>query len=386
MNVHKTILLASLFVSCQSFQAAEPLAPEKTGLSLTLPAKYPGHWVIAHDASFFHMSDGKFVVLDPLEDRQPEQFKGMFNGANIAAFAQAGSRPEMYVAETFYSRGNRGERTDVLTIYDTASLSPIDEVILPGGKRSSHMPQKHALQLIDHERFALVYNFTPASSVTVVNLVSREVVNEVPIPGCALIYPTGKRGFSSWCNDGTMMSVQLDEQGAVTSTSRTGQVFDPVKNPFFEKPAIHGNMAWFPSFAGEIQAMDLSGAGASPGERWWLTGPEEREAGWRPGGWQFVDADAQGRLYILMHPSGAEGSHKDPGTEVWVYDPETRERIRRIELRTPGISLMVTATEQPAMLVTSIEMGVDVYDPEKAAYLRTLSFAQETPFVIHRIR
>ena len=40
------------------------LPAEKTGIIRTLPVPYPPHWILAHDGAFFHMSDGKVVVLD----------------------------------------------------------------------------------------------------------------------------------------------------------------------------------------------------------------------------------------------------------------------------------------------------------------------------------
>ena len=63
----------------------------------------------------------------------------MFNASFIAQLYQAKTRPEIYITETFHSRGTRGERTDVLTIYDKANLQPIGEVVIPP-KRASQMP------------------------------------------------------------------------------------------------------------------------------------------------------------------------------------------------------------------------------------------------------
>jgi len=115
----------------------------------------------------------------------------------------------MYVAETFRARGTRGERTDVLTIYDKRTLAPIGEVVIPP-KRASEMPLHYNLQLLDNESLALVYNFTPATSVSVVDLVNREFLTEIPIPGCSLVYPMGGRAFASLCADGSILSVTLD--------------------------------------------------------------------------------------------------------------------------------------------------------------------------------
>jgi methylamine dehydrogenase heavy chain len=370
-------------ISMGAALAHAELPPEPLFKIRTLPVPWPAHWVVAHDAAFFHMSDGKMVVLDADAPTQPEQFKGMFNNAFIGQFAISAKRHEMYVAETFYTRGQRGERTDVITIYDQATLAPGGEVLLPGGKRFSGMPERHALQLIDNERLLLMFNLTPATSVTVVDIEQRKVLGEMDIPGCALMYPTGKRGFTSICGDGALLSTQLDADGGIARQQRSEPVWDVDSDPLFEKPAIADGMAWFPSFHGQLLPVDLRGDFARPGKAFSLLSDEERAAGWRPGGWQFLDTDATGKLYMVFHPDGADGTHKNPGTEVWVFDPQKGKRERRIELKTPAISLTLTRDEKPLMITTNAEMALDVYDAASGEYLRTLTdFGQETPFLV----
>jgi len=99
----------------------------------------------------------------------------------------------------------------------------------------------------------------------------------------------------------------------------------------------------------------------------------------------LLDVDATGKMYILMHPDGKEGSHKDPGSEVWVYDLAEQKRLNRIALNNWGISVALTRSPEPLLLVTTAEMGVDVYDVNSSSFLRSLSFGQETPFVIHAV-
>ena len=41
-----------------------PLPIEGTGTVESLPERYPDHWFLVHDASFFHMSDGKVYLID----------------------------------------------------------------------------------------------------------------------------------------------------------------------------------------------------------------------------------------------------------------------------------------------------------------------------------
>ena len=59
--------------------AQAELPAEKTGIVRTLPVPYPPHWILAHDGAFFHMNDGKVIVLDADADTGPAQYKGMIN-------------------------------------------------------------------------------------------------------------------------------------------------------------------------------------------------------------------------------------------------------------------------------------------------------------------
>ena len=205
--------------------AVAEIAPEKLNVIETLPESYPADWIIAQDGSFFHMQNGKFIVLDAGSDDPIGRFKGFFNGSFIAQFYQSKNKPLMYIAETFHARGTRGERTDVLTVYDKANLAPVGEVVLPP-KRASEMPTNYNVQMVDDEKLVLIYNFTPAQSVSVVDAEKLEFLGEIPIPGCALVYPMAGRAFASLCGDGTMMSVQLDAEGKQLASGRTSQFFD----------------------------------------------------------------------------------------------------------------------------------------------------------------
>lgn len=376
--------IAALVLIGVGAAAHAELRPEPLFRVETLPERYPAHWIIVQDASFFHMNDGKFIVLDADSDEKYARYKGMFNGSLIAQFAQAATRPEMYVAQTFYSRGHRGERTDVLTVHDNRTLEPVADIVIPP-KRASVLPTPFAVQLVDDEKLALIFNFTPGTSVSVVDVVKREYLAEVPIPGCALIYPTGQRGFSSLCGNGTFYTVALDETGGVASTSRTAQFFNTDVDPLFEKPAMSGRMAWFPTFRGQAVPVDFSGETPEIGEPWAVA--EGEPGGWRPGGLTPTGMDAAGRMYLLMHPEGRDDTHKDPGVEVWVFDPREGRRLRRIELETPGLAIELTRDDDPLLVVTTVEMTLDVYDAGAGERLRTIGdFGQETPLLVHGAR
>jgi methylamine dehydrogenase heavy chain len=369
----------------QQEQAALPvpmeIAPESIGRIETLPATYPPHWILLQDAAFFHFLTGKVIVVDADSDDPATRVKGMFNTSFIGQFVQAQSRPEMYVVETFHSRGTRGERTDVLTVWHKETLAPIAEVIIPA-KRFSGMPTNYNLQLVDSERLAVAYNFTPATSVTVVDIVDREFLAEIPIPGCSLVYPMKGRAFASMCTNGTMIGVEIAEDGTQASMSRTEVFFDANNDPLMEKAAMVDGVAYFPSFLGRVVPVDLNGSEPAVGEEWSLLGADD--SGWRPGGLGVTATDTAKRIYVLMHPEGYEGSHKDPGVEVWVFDTETQTRVDRIALALPAISIGVTRDDDPLLVTTNINLEVDVYSVADGEYRRTLSgTGANTVFQLH---
>lgn len=370
-----------LLILLAASSAFGQIQPEPTGVIETLPDSYPPHWILLQDGAFFHMLNGKIIVVDADSDDPEQRVKGMVDASFIAQFYQAKSRPEMYIAESFFSRGSRGERTDVISIVDKTSLTQTGEIVIPP-KRISGMPTNYHLQAVDDESILLAYNFTPATSVSVVDIVNREFLTEIPIPGCSLVYPMAGRAFASLCTDGTMLGVRLDGEGNQASTSRTDVFFDANNDPVMEKPALIDGVAYFPTFLGRVIPVDLSGDSPEVGDEWSLIG--EGDEGWRPGGLQVTGVDAAGRLYVLMHPEGYEGSHKDPGIEVWVFDVESRSRIDRIALELPAITFGLTNDDAPLLIATNINLEVDVYDIGSGEYLRTLSgTGAQTPFLIH---
>lgn len=362
-----------------------PLPLEPIGVVETLPAEYPASWFLVHDAAFFHMSDGKVYVLDTEQESVAEQVKGTFNVSLMGNIRQSARRGEIYATETFHTRGTRGERLDVLTIWDQETLAPAGEVILPGAKRFMGMPERYALLLIDDDRWLAVANFSPAASVTLIDLERREIINEIATPGCSLAYPTGKRGFSSLCADGRFLSTELAVDGSVVQQLRTDAFFDSDDSPIFERPAIIGETAYFPSFDGLVYPVDLSGKVASPGAPWHLVPEAERTEKWAPGGIGIIDWDQQGRFYVLMHADAKDGSHNSGGSEVWVYDGPKQERVLRIPLREWGLSLAVSRGSEPRLLVTNpVDMSLELYDGQSGEFIRTITgFGQETPLMLH---
>jgi methylamine dehydrogenase heavy chain len=331
------------------------------------------------------MSDGKVYVIDTAADTLAAQVKGTFNVSLIGNVAQSPKRGEIYATETFHSRGSRGDRLDVLTIFDTRTLAPKGEVILPTGKRFMGMPQHYAVLPLNDERWLGVANFSPATSVTLVDLDSRKIIAEIPTPGCVLAYPTGKRGFSSLCADGRFLSTELATDGSIAKQVRTDAFFDSNTSPIFERPTIIGSTAYFPSFAGLVYPVDVSGSVAKVGEPWNLVPEAERAAKWAPGGLGLIDKDDQGRFYIIMHPDATDGTHQRGGTEVCVYDPVTKQRVQRIVLKSWGLSLALSRGKDPVLMVVNPnDMSLEMYNTGNGEFIRTITgFGQATPLLVH---
>ena len=374
-------VLLAFAVGAESGVGALP--HDELGEVETLPAVYPESWVFAHDVSFMHMSSGKFILLDIEGGTMKDYYKGMVNSSFIGFFASARSKPEFYVMDNFYSRGWRGERVDVITVYDKRTLSPVDEVLLKDGKRAEMLPSKYTMRLIDNDRLLLFYKFSPATSVGVMDTVKRKIVNDIALPTCAGVYPTGERGFSSLCGDGSMVSWQLSKNGKVKSSERVAKFFNVDDDALFEKPALVGGIAYFPTFSGNIQEIDLSAATAKPGPKWALASAAEQAAGWRPGG-AWPAAAAGDWIYVLMHENGYEGSHKDPGGEIWVYDTKSKQRRQRIALQSPAIALDITAGSKPRIITTNVEMALEIYDAVSGEHIRTIDdFYRAGPLLVY---
>ena len=352
----------------------QPLSLETIPASAALPASYPDSWMLVHDFNFNSIIDGRAAIVDVMA--ADTNLKGQIPVAQFGTIIAATKRSEIYTGDTFYSRLTRGERTDVVTIWDKATLTPKGEIPLPGNKRGQMVTIKNGFQLVNDEKWLLVFGFTPGASVYVVDLEARKVINEVSIPGCSMMYPTGQRSFSTLCADGTLSTITLDAAGQATTTVTSPKpVNDLDQNPMFMMPAMVGRTAWFATFKGQLHGFDLSGDTARDLGSFSLGTAPDAAPEWRPGGWQVVTADKAGRVYVLMNPNGRDGSHKDGGSDVWVMDPVKRVLVQRITLETPGVSIEATRQAQPRLVVARADGVLDVYDVASGKLERSLGGA-----------
>jgi methylamine dehydrogenase heavy chain len=340
-----------------------PLPAESIPKVETLPAHYPTTW------SFLNYAGDRIELRNVGADSR--DVKGQLQAHDSATLLVSDKRPEIYVADTVWSRGVRGVRTDFITIYDTQTFNPVGEIVLPGAKRALITAMEGLIAFTDEQRMALVFNFTPASSVTVVDLVKRQVLGEIDIPGCSLVYPSGSRGFSTLCASGTLLTIKLDANGAVDGKSES-KAFNPLDtDPLFTASTTVGGVRFFPSLQGRIQPIDMKGDDVKILPDWPLLTAADPALHWRPSGWQLIASDEQKLLYVVMQADAHEGTHKDPGNEVWVYNAASKARIKRLRLVRPGSSIALTHGAEPLLLVQAGER-LDVYDPRDGSLVRSL--------------
>lgn len=364
-----------------------PLPIEPIGQVATLAADFPESWMYVDEISFANMFGGKIILMDVAETRPAKRIKAMADKALIGNFTQARSRNEFYIMETFHERGARGKRTDVLAIYDKTTFNIVKELLWDetGTVRVQALPERYSMTLTADERFLLVSNFSPAASFTVVDLDTREIVTTIGTPGCVLTYPTGKNGVSSLCNNGGLLSTVLDNNGYMQAQYQIAPFFDTDKTPIYERPAIVDGIAYFPSFAGLVHAIDLRGDVAAHLETWSLVSAQERRQNWRPSGLALIDTDEQGLVYLLMNPGGHDGSQTHGSEHVWVFDMAAKQRLRAIDLPSFGISLALSRGARPKLVVTNADMNLDVLDARSGAFMQTISdFGNTTPLLLNK--
>lgn len=332
--VRRAAVIAGSLVIVAVAQAAD-LAPEKTGNVFELPARPGPHWFWASDI-LLHRT----VLYDGADGRMLGTISSGSAGSGFVIYPLfSPGHDEIYLAETYWSRGIRGERTDVVTVYDARTLKPKAEIPIPP-RRGEYFPGNASNALSDDGRFMAVFNITPATSLSIVDVKERRFAGEVEAPGCSLVFSAGPRRFFMLCGNGSALVIGLDDRGAVASAERTEPFFDATRDPVTEK-AVRRDDEWiFVSYDGVVHTVNVHGPSLAFGATWSLVDDTDRQASWRIGGLQHLAVHAaSGRLFALMH-QGPKDTHKDPGTEVWVYDLEERRRVQRIVVPSPLVSFI----------------------------------------------
>ncbi len=343
MRIVKAVLLILLSLGAQAGIQPETVTPS------TLGNPEPS-WFIAKGLMgpgyLFDSEDGEMKGLLSLTPWTP-------------SVVRHPKRKELYAAEVHYSRRSRGTRTDLLSIIDHETLSPIAEIKIPNKVSSLAFPQY--LGLLSDKRHITVFNMTPAQSVSVVDVLDREFVEEISTPGCALQMPIENRAFLMMCGDGTLQRIGLNKNGTEKIRSRSREFFSVEDDPVFDKPIKIGDSWELISFEGNIFNVTVSDQKMSISDPWSILG--EGDEGWRVGGVQIMAINENlNLLFTIMHQGGAD-THEHPGNEIWIFDRERQTRVAKITSESLINNIMVTQSETPKLIASrALEPMVDVYD------------------------
>lgn len=304
----------------------------------------------------------------------------ILGGVSAASLSNIGVGPgqrQIFVAESIWTKGNRGDRQDMVSIYDGKTLNLAAEIALPGRVFMGTRDQNFAVTPSGERGY--VYNMDPSSSVIVVDLAARKVTGTVEEPGCALVFTFGEAGFSSLCGDGSLATVTLAAAGP--TLTRTKPFFNAELDPVFENSPTDraSGRTLFVTYTGLVHEVQLgptpkfekpwsieAAAGFAPPTT------DDRELAWRPGGYQPLTLHrATNRLFVLMH-AGGHWSHKEPGEEVWILDVATHALIKRYKLEKPLSNILISQDANPVLFGVDKTGVLYTFKPDSGEVIKTV--------------
>ncbi len=338
------------------------------------------HWAYVVDEAFQNEIDSRVLLFDGDTHRRLGQIgAGFYPGAILSPDGKTTA-----VATTYFSRGTRGERTDLVEFTDNSTLNVTGEVVLPS-KRALTLPTIFNLAYSSDGHFLYVAYITPAASFGVIDPSNRRVLGEVDTAGCVMVIPWGPNHVSSMCESGRLLTIQINSQGQETSRTLSEPFFDPDTDPVFVQ-GIPADLGYeFFSFLGQVHPVSFAGTQPSAAAPWSLVTAAER-GHWRPGGVQIAALHRRfGRLYVPMHVGG-EGSHKEGGTEIWVFDNDRHTRVARwpVPAKRWGtvLAVQVTQDEHPLLFAATDQSHVLVYDALTGKLRHVEKQLGQTPWLI----
>jgi methylamine dehydrogenase heavy chain len=358
------LVAAALLATGASAQTMPPPAGDPNGLqpeeafTHKLPAWSP-HWAFVRGG---WMSDGTRII-----DGDTGKMLGLVQTTQWSDMALDPTKRAIYVAETIWSRVNRGTRQDFLAVYDPVTLDLQAEIPLPGRLIIGAM--KNNFVISDDGKTGFVYDFSPASAVNVVDLEKRRLARVVELPGCASLMPVAGVGFAALCSDGTLATVAL--AGKTPAISHSAAFFDAAKDPIFDFYQYDRTTATavFLTYTGLLRTAKI-GATPTIGEAWSIQAAAGLRPGdtkpldinWMPGGRQLMALHRKsGTLYVLMH-RGEYWTQKEDGEEIWVIDLATRKVKKRVPLKERAGNIEVTQDDKPLLFLTGDEGTTTIMD------------------------
>lgn len=343
---------------------------EQRSLQKITPRNLP---VCAQIPIFFHdRSVARFrTTFDPLCDvrdsaalgdthrRIGQIDTGFLPGINISPDGKTTA-----VATTYFARGGHGTRTDVVEFNDNNTLGKTGEIVIPP-KHAQTLAMLFTIGYSSDGRFVYVPYLTPAASFGVLDPARKAVLNEIDTAGCTLVMPWGPNRVSSICESGRLLTVTLDAQGHEASRTTSEAFFNPDEDPVFAQAVPLKEGYAYLSFLGQVHEIDFTQPKLLIRTPWSLVSNTEKGT-WRPGGVQIGAVHrSRGELFVLMH-KGGEGSHKDGGTEIWVFDLKSHRRTARWTLNTHetggAVAVQVSQDAAPLLFVVTEKAHLLILD------------------------
>lgn len=342
----------SLLGCATVLQASEPLPADEEGDPITLPAP---------KASWVFVERGFAVPGNSIIDTETGKMLGLVESSVLSDMAIDPAGKAYYVSESLWTKGWRGTRQDMITVYDANTLNLKTEITIPG--RILIGSRKYNFVLSDGGKTAYVYNLDPASSVNMVDMAKGKFLKKIELPGCASLMPISGLGFSALCSDGSLATVTT--VGAKPIITRSAPFFKATDDPIFDNFGYDRskNLAVFLTYTGMVYTAKLgatptisepfsiqAAAGVTPADT------KPLDVHWYPGGQQSMAMHiTTGHAFVLMH-AGEYWTHKAEGTEVWVLDVAAKKVVKRFVLEDPADRIAVTQ-EDNAKLILSGESG-----------------------------
>lgn len=261
-----------------------------------------------------------------------------------------------YVAETMWSKVNRGTRQDIVSVYDSKTLKLVTEIPTPGRLIVGGFTTNFVLT--DDGKTAYDYNFDPASSVNIIDLAKRKFVRAIELPGCAGMIPNPGVGFSSLCADGTIATVTI--KGASQDITRTEAFFDAAADPIFSNTVYDRKkkQVVMLSYTGLVRTATIAakvevGAPFSLQEAGGMKAADVKplDIAWYPGGMQPMALHRpSGMLWVLMH-KGEYWTHKEGAEEIWGVDLATKKVVKRYPVEGEPGNIQITQDDAAMIMV-----------------------------------
>jgi len=280
------------------------------------------------------------------------------------------SRGEVYAAERYLSRLVHGKREEVLTVYDITTLSPVAEIDIPD--KMAEVTGDINIGLMGNGKQVAVYNLTPAQSVTVVDVESRQFATEISTPGCGMIMPVNDASFLMVCGDGTVQLIRLADDGTESKRIRSGKFFSVEDDAVFDRAARTSDGWLLVSHAGLAYDVTVDGDKITVSKPWSMVSDAERKERWRPGGFGLLTVHRSSNLaFVLMH-QGKVDTHHEPGSELWIFDTDKHKRAMRWVLDEPWSHILVLQGERPRLIAYTDNGELQVYDALQQRFERTI--------------